>query len=121
MTDVPTKSTLTKIYKESEEPSELAKQRLYEISDEYLVNITYFPNPEDPNKFKVEIKKYDDESAVVESDWDTLEGLKPYQQWVKVEEIVHVLLDKLGPELWEICGVDGCKEVSVGPCPNHQS
>lgn len=120
MIDVPSKAVLTKLYKESDEPSELAKQRLYEISDEYLVNITYFPNPEDPNKFKVEVKKYDDEEAVVESDWDTLEGLKPFQQWVMVEQIVHVLLEKLGPELWEICGVDGCKEVSVGPCPKHQ-
>lgn len=112
-------SSLTPIYQAAESPADLAKERLHDISDEYLVDITYFPNKDNTNLFQIQLKKYNEEEYV-SSDWMDLSDLEPYQQWALVEEVVQSTLRLLPDMPWEYCGVDGCQTISVGPCDIHK-
>lgn len=95
--------------------------RLQQIGDTYLINIAHIPEDE-PNHFHIELLPFNNYAEPIKS--DVIVYMGDMSEYCKLIEttilnlITQLPLNNAFP--WEVCGVEGCTEVSVGPCLNHR-
>lgn len=113
---------LSTIYSSTTDPASTLYARLQTISDTYLVNIAHIPG-DTPNSFYVQLLPFNNYGEPIKSVILHYDGNEQtYCQMVEetvLELVVQLPIHNAFP--WEVCGVGGCVEVSVGPCLNHRS